>query len=173
MVGDLQKTFEHFLLFKYYKAILHYYMEDYKECNFEYMDIVSYIAECPMETNLIKYIEIRNSILGLRKAKNDSLLNSLIEDNTQFKAKKQKYYDTKDYYVEIFDALKADYNLSKTPIEEKMYYLSLLDIQEILGNNMYQFYMLNISMFNSYKAYIIEIKVLSQLILSSYCFILC
>ena len=101
------------------------------------------------------------------------MLNSLIEDNTQFKAKKQKYYDTKDYYVEIFDALKADYNLSKTPIEEKMYYLSLLDIQEILGNNMYQFYMLNISMFNSYKAYIIEIKVLSQLILSSYCFILC
>ena len=36
-------------------------------------NIVSYIAECPMKTNLIKYIEIRNSILGLRKAKNDPL----------------------------------------------------------------------------------------------------
>ena len=102
------------------------------------------------------------------RKKYDELLNSLKEDNTQFKAKKQKYYDTKDYYVQIFDAVKADYNFSKTPIEEKMYYLSLLDIQEILGNNMYQFYMLNISMFNSYKAYMIEIKLLSQLILSSY-----
>ena len=102
------------------------------------------------------------------RKKYDELLNSLKEDNTQFKAKKQKYYDTKDYYVQIFDALKADYNFSNTPIEEKMYYLSLLDIQEILGNNMYQFYMLNISMFNSYKAYMIEIKLLSQLILSSY-----
>ena len=68
---ELQKTFEHFLLFKYYKAVLHYFMGDYSNCNFEYMDIVSYIAECKKKNNLINYIELRNSILGLRKAKDD------------------------------------------------------------------------------------------------------
>ena len=82
---SFEKTLEEFLLFKYYKGILHLIKRNYVEALKENMEILTSInEEIPGQKSfVIQYILIKNSLLALRLYNDDKSADNLNEYSTQ------------------------------------------------------------------------------------------
>jgi tetratricopeptide (TPR) repeat protein len=82
---SFEKTLEEFLLFKYYKGILHLIKRNYVEALKENMEILTSInEEIPGQKSfVIQYILIKNSLLALRLYNEDKSSDNLNEYSTQ------------------------------------------------------------------------------------------
>lgn len=82
---SFEKTLEEYLLFKYYKGILHLIKRNYSAALIENMEILTSInEEIPgQKSNFIQYILIKNSLLALRLYNEDSNSDNLNEYLTQ------------------------------------------------------------------------------------------